>query len=145
MNAHFKKVVPPSFSEGLMESIENLLEYGYAVDKQPSNFCDGDSKFSLQSWGRLGFVLPPIIEKQEFFGEGRNSLQEVKLKFIYHEGNGLGFASLVVMSVTLQRRMPVDTKERPKPEHDVNGAKWFLVELKYLFSPENKKLICLSW
>jgi hypothetical protein len=147
MASHLMKKVAtsPSYTESLIESAEKILDSGYFPENQPKNSFTGDPEFSLKAWGRLGFQMPPIIEKKEIFGKGADSVQEVKLKFAYHEKNDLGFASLIVLSLMIQRNMPVDVTTVPDAGVDIRGAKWKLIELKYLASPEIKKLVCLSW
>ena len=65
--------------------------------------------------------------------------------FIDHEKNELGFTSLPVISLVMRRDLPADAKTVRPPEEDLRGTKWVLTELKYLSSPGDKKLICLSW
>jgi hypothetical protein len=145
MIAMKKAAVAPSYTVQLMESAEKILDSGYILESQPKNSFLGDPEFSLKAWGRLGFQIPPIIEKQEIFGHGSDSVQEVKVKFVYHEKNDLGFASLIVLSLKLQRNMPVDVTTVPNADIEIRGSKWILTELKHLASPEKKKLVCLSW
>jgi hypothetical protein len=140
-----KALTSPSYTEDLMESAEKILDSGYFIENQSKYSFNGNQEFSLKAWGRLGFQIPPVIEKQEVFGKGSDSVQEVKLKFVYHEKNDLGFASLIVLSLRLQRNMPVDITTVPGAEVEIRGAKWILTEIKYLSSPEMKKLLCLSW
>lgn len=141
-----KAIHPPEYFEDLFKSALDILDSGYLHEKQQKspffNFTEG---FSLQSWDRLHFVVPPIIEKQQIYTGSGKPTQEVRLKFVYHEPNDLGFASLIVLSLEMSRGLAAELTTSCPPEDVLHGAKWKLQELKYLLSPHNKKLICLSW
>jgi hypothetical protein len=136
------RIIPASYTEDLYGTAALILDSGYNTKNQPKESFKNQPTFDLKDWKRGNFAVPPSLEKNQIFEKNQ---QEVKLKFIYHEDNGVGFSSIAVVSLLLRRGLPVEIKGVPDPSLPVRGAKWSLFELRYLKDSVRKELLCLSW
>lgn len=130
-------------NNSLVDSFVEVVETGrkwrpYVFDKKQSikHIVTWQEEFNLTGWH--GWTYEHVVYKNEMINNKKQ--QEVSVRGIFKKTGGIGNGhdSIVALSVTFVRNMPIELKnikEAPDPLKKFDNNPWKPLEIRYYPSP----------